>query len=40
MRKNGEVAFGCGPAPSARLIPAAVGEFHPSAAAGAGALSD
>ena len=26
--QNGEVAFGCGPAPSARLIPAAVGEFH------------
>lgn len=24
----GEIAFGCGPAPGARLIPAAVGEFH------------
>ncbi len=26
--QNGEVAFGCGPAPGARLIPAAIGEFH------------
>ncbi|STV95928.1 transcriptional regulator [Klebsiella michiganensis] len=26
--QNGEVAFGCGPAPAASLIPAAVGEFH------------
>lgn len=26
--QNGEVAFGCGPAPGARLIPVAVGEFH------------
>ncbi len=26
--ENGEVAFGCGPAPAARLIPAAIGEFH------------
>ena len=26
--QNGEVAFGCGPAPAARLIPAAVGGFH------------
>lgn len=26
--QNGEVTFGCGPAPAARLIPAAVGEFH------------
>lgn len=27
---TGEVMFGCGPAPSARLIPAAVGAFHRS----------
>ena len=26
--ENGEVAFGCGPAPAARLIPAAIGECH------------
>ena len=26
--QKGEVAFGCGPAPGARLIPAAIGEFH------------
>ena len=26
--QTGEVAFGCGPAPAARLIPAAIGEFH------------
>lgn len=26
--QNGEVAFGCGPAPAARLIPAAIGAFH------------
>jgi DNA-binding transcriptional LysR family regulator len=25
--ENGEVAFGCGPAPAARLIPAAIGSF-------------
>lgn len=25
---NGEVAFGCGPAPSAKLIPTAIGDFH------------
>ncbi|EGQ5292048.1 LysR family transcriptional regulator [Enterobacter sp. DTU_2021_1002640_1_SI_PRY_ASU_LCPMC_013] len=28
--QTGEVTFGCGPAPAARLIPAAVGAFHRS----------
>ena len=36
---TGEVMFGCGPAPSARLIPAAVGGIPPQHAPGEGKVS-